>query len=144
MPASIWRRPRRRTAASSRSPLFVNGVISAVPTPVNGVLITISTIFGRPEGLRDNPPDLAAPPALPALRDPEDILHCEPAALALHPARGGEGTAGERRAVARGMGQRNRFRRAVEADRVRAWDEAGARRADVDRPREPGLLHRLL
>src|SRR5580765_8180479 len=39
VPASICRRPRRRTAASSTLPLRVNGVTNAVPHPVNGVLI---------------------------------------------------------------------------------------------------------
>ena len=35
IPPSTWRRTRRRSAASSRSPLRVNGVTSAVPAPAN-------------------------------------------------------------------------------------------------------------
>jgi hypothetical protein len=42
MPASIWRRPSRRTLVSSKSPDLVNGVTSAVPTPVNIVAIKTS------------------------------------------------------------------------------------------------------
>ena len=38
-PPSICRRARRRTAASSSAPSRVNGVTSAVPTPVQGCLM---------------------------------------------------------------------------------------------------------
>ena len=62
------------------------------------------------------------------LRSPQHVVHREPAVPALDPARGGERAARERAAIARRMGQRNRFRRSVETDRVRARDEAGARR----------------
>src|SRR5437667_248194 len=96
MPASICRRPSRRTAPSSSAPLRVNGVTSAVPTPVNGVLIGSlrqlnrpAMTVGRPEGLHyrralqptrpprptrptrppdaPDPPDFPGPPDLPGL-----------------------------------------------------------------------------
>src|SRR6185436_15003110 len=37
--ASTWRRTRRRRAGSSRAPVLVNGVTSAVPAPANERLI---------------------------------------------------------------------------------------------------------
>ena len=48
------------------------------------------------------------------------------------------------RAIARRMRQRNRFGRAVQANRVGAGNVAGARRSDIDGPAETRLLHRGL
>ena len=76
MPASICRRaepPHRRFVELAAR---VNGVTSAVPTPVNGVLICVLPIL-----------PFADPLPTPHLRDPEHVPHREPAALAVHPLR---------------------------------------------------------
>src|ERR1017187_8118539 len=123
-PASICRRPRRRTAASSRSPLFVNGVTNAVPTPVHCVLIFYSLAGPHPRSLAvAYAPDLAAAarplsqrfrPACPAYPCPsrlqsEHVSHCEPASLACDPLRRDERAARERAAIARHVRQGDRF-----------------------------------
>src|SRR5436190_11294130 len=70
-PASICRRASRRTAASSRSPLRVNGVTSAVPTPVNDLLIVDSLLPCLPALLPCLPADLPCfPPSCLASRRP--------------------------------------------------------------------------
>ena len=115
-PASICRRPSRRTAASSRLPLLVNGVTSAVPHPVNGVLIL----------------------------DSQNVLHCEPAVAALDPLCRSERPARKRRAVAGRVRQHNRLGRAVEADGMRPRDVAGPGGRHIDRPIETCLFHRAL
>ena len=79
--------------------------------------------------------ELSHSPAACALyltRQPEHVLHREPAAPALDPSRCGKRARGERGAIARRVRQRDRLGRAVEPDRVRAGNEAGARRRDVD------------
>src|SRR4029450_1693637 len=104
---------------------------------------------GRPKGLRyflpPHPPDPPDPPARPALpSDPEHVLHRVPTLLAVYPLRRRQRAPGKRRPIARAMRQSNRFGRPVEADLMRAGNEARARRRDIDRPRKPRLLHRPL
>ena len=65
----------------------------------------------------------------------QHVPHREPAAPAVQPARGLQRAAREHRAIARRVRQRDRLRRGVEADRMRAGDRAGARRRHVDRLR---------
>ena len=65
----------------------------------------------------------------------QHVSHRKPAALADQPLRGHQRAAREDGAIADGVRQLDRFRRTVEADRVRARDRSGARRRDVDRPR---------
>ena len=120
MPASIWRRPSRRTAASSSSPVRVNGVTSAVPTPVNGVRIVHLNLKS----------ELSNPESQLNLQS-QHILHREPAASALNPSRRRQRAAREAVAVARRMRQRDRFGRAVETNRVRARNRS--RRASTTR-----------
>ena len=72
----------------------------------------------------------------PICLESQHILHREPAAAALDPLRRGQRAAREAAAVARRMRQRNRFRRSVETNRVRAGNVAGPRRRHVDRPRD--------
>ena len=97
----------RRTAASSSSPLLVNGVTSAVPTPVNGVLIASSRLPYRALELA-----YATDPSTSCIVNQPRLpcTHC--AAVSAPRANAGP--------IARRVRQRNRFRRAVEADRVRA------------------------
>ena len=65
MPASICRRPSRRTAASSSSPPRVNGETSAVPTPVNAFASVFSNVL--------DPLDMCDPPDLRGLPEPADL-----------------------------------------------------------------------
>ena len=88
MPASICRRPRRRTRGFVESPLLVNGVTSAVPHAGQGCPHHSSSLRRSPSIL------------------PRTSRMREPAAPARHPPRGDERAAGERRAIARGVGQR--------------------------------------
>ena len=77
--------------------------------------------------------------------DAQHVLHREPAAAGPAPtAPPSSAPRANARAIARRVRQRDRLRRAVEADRVRAGNEAGARRRHVDRPRVARLLHRPL
>src|SRR5262245_14975650 len=89
MPASTCRRPSRRTAASSRLPVLVNGVTRAVPQPVNGVLMF----------------DLVL--------DTQHVLHGEPTAPALHPLRRGEGAPRKARPITRHVREDDTFGRAI-------------------------------
>src|SRR5262245_49831871 len=70
-PASICRRARRLTPASSTEPSFLKGVTRAVPTPENGVRISeLLSVF-----VNDR------------LRRLQDVGHGEPAAASLDPSR---------------------------------------------------------
>src|SRR5215467_13842355 len=90
IPLSIWRRPSLRTACSSSSPLFVNGVTSAVPAPVNAVLIILPAFlpFSRPA--RPLPALPARVPPVRSVAEPQNVVHVEPAAPADNPLRGKE------------------------------------------------------
>src|SRR5215471_11258848 len=94
--------------------------------------------------LPTQPSAYPARPACELLREPEHVVHVEPAALADDPLRGKERATREGAAIAGRVRQRNRIRRTVEARRVDARDEARARGRDVNRPWKAGLLHHPL
>src|SRR5215510_1415258 len=127
MPLSIWRRPSLRTAGSSSSPLFVNGVTSAVPAPVNAVLIILPAFlpFSRPA--RPLPALPARVPPVRSVAEPQNVVHVEPAAPADNPLRGKERATREGATVAGRVRQCNRIGRTIETHRVHARDEANAR-----------------
>src|SRR5258705_13845107 len=96
----------------------------SLPFPVDLVGSRGSRESGNPSNLFD--PTYPTHPTYAThmtLCDPQYIPHCEPAVLALNPFCRGQRAAGERGAVAGGVGERDRFRRTVEPDRMRAGNE---------------------
>ena len=75
---------------------------------------------------------------LPALPNPEHVVHREPAALAVHPLRRRERRRGRTRVRSRAACVSVIVSAGPSKPTVmRAGNEAGARRRDVDRPRKP-------
>src|SRR6185503_4053137 len=125
MPASTWRRASFRTPASSSAPLVVNGVTSAVPTPVNVDLMSSPQNVGR--SFRAAQSAGATAPAYSSLPIINEVVHRVPAAAARDPPRGFERAVSEDGAVADRVCERNGLRRRIEADLVGSGNEAGAR-----------------
>ena len=135
MPASICRRAEPAHGPLVELPDRVNGVTSAVPTPVQLVRhlqapssgLRASGRWPGPSGPGDFRPSTSCIVNQPRL----PWTHCA-----------AERAARERAAIARRMRQRNRFGRSVETDRVHARNVAGAGRGHVDGPGVARALHR--
>src|SRR5579885_634990 len=146
IPASTWRRTKRRRAGSSRLKSRRNGVTSAVPQPRN--LITASQLATaknrQPNLPRRSPPSRRPQPAGWSGRSAEQhlakLVHPffahDPLRRLHRPARKTQAAPGRVR-------QRDRIGLGIEANHVSAWNRARPVRREVNRTRIPCLFHHL-